>query len=100
MTIDLTDPANVTPESVAALIASVDDSIDRQLRVTKDGKAFLSDTVGNVDIDGLAFRFETWLRGNDYVGKRASDDNEWVQRIYEALRDNWPNPTSTFLDSY
>lgn len=100
MKLDLNRPDQFTLEGVKALIASKDDSRHRQLRVTVDGVAYLSDTVGNADTDGLAFRFETWDAGNDYVGIAASQDEKWVSRIYEALRNNWPNPKSSYLDFF
>lgn len=100
MKLDLNDPAQFTLAGVKALIASKDDSRHRQLRVKKDGIAYLSDTVGNEDTDDLAFRFETWDAGNDYVGNAASEDEAWVSRVYEALRKNWPKPTSSYLDYF
>jgi hypothetical protein len=98
--IDLKDPTQFTLQGVKELIASVDDSEDRQLRVTKSGIAFIYDSVGPEDTDDLAFRFETWNKGNDYLGVAASQDETWVCRIYKALKKNWPTPTSSCLDSY
>ncbi len=100
MKINLNDPQQFTFENVRKLIASKDDSQHRQLRVTKDGIAYLSDTIGNKDIDDLSFRLETWIAGNDYVGEAASDDDKWVEKIYKCLKANWPNPKSTFIDIF
>lgn len=99
-TIDLKDPTQFTLQGVKELIASMDDSENRQLRVTKSGIAFLSDRVGPDGTDDLAFRFETWDAGNGYVGVAASQDEKWVRKIYEALKKNWPTPISSCLDSY
>ena len=63
ITIDLNNPAEFTVDNVARLLASVDDSRHRQLRVTKAGIAFMSDVVAGVDIQDLAFRFPTWYAG-------------------------------------
>jgi hypothetical protein len=53
--IDLTKPDALTHESVARLIASASDRTNTQLRVTKEGVAFISSTdVGADRIDGLA----------------------------------------------
>ncbi len=57
MQIDLKEAGALTLENVRRLIASKDDSRPRQLRVTLDGKAFLSDDYGNKNIDDLLFLF-------------------------------------------
>lgn len=98
MRIDLNKP--FTTQDVADLLASKDDSKNRQLRVTNSGIAFLSDDVGAENIEGLAFRLETWVAGNDYTGVNASNDKEFVGRIERALRDNWPNPNGTYIDYF
>jgi hypothetical protein len=100
MKLDLKNSAQFTLENVRALIASEDDSVNRQLRVTKSGLAFLSDSIALENLDDIAFRFETWVQGADYVGIAASQDETWVSRIYEALKQNWPNPTNTYIDSF
>jgi hypothetical protein len=97
MTINLN---NLTIDDVRQLIASASDETNVQIRVTKDGVAYISTTVGSEDTDGLAFRFETFSAGSDHVGEAASQDDAWVQRIYEALKKNWPNPTSEYIDEF
>lgn len=98
--IDLKVPGALTLQSVAALIGSKDDSAHRQLRVTSNGIAYLSDEVGNLNTTGLAFRLETWSAGNNYVGQRASQDADLVQRVYNCLSSNWPTPSDTYIDVY
>jgi hypothetical protein len=98
MRIDLNKP--FTTQEVARLLASKDDSDHRQLRVTKQGIAFLSDQVGLDNTEDLAFRLETWVAGNGYVGHEAASDVDFVKRIEKALRDNWPEPTATYIDLY
>ena len=98
MKIDLNKP--FTTEDVAQLMASKDDSAHRQLRVTKQGIAFLSDEVGAKNISGLAFRLETWIAGNGYVGPEVTSDAHFVGRIERVLRDNWPNPSDTYIDFF
>lgn len=97
-TIDLKIPEKVTAENVARLIASKDDSTHRQLRVTSDGIAFLSDVIGNNQLEGLAFRLETWIRGNRYSGIDASQDNAFVTTVLNTLVENWPNPKASLID--
>ena len=66
MPIDLKIPGALTHQSVAALLALASDKTNTQLRVTKDGIAFISSTnVGADNIEGLAFRIETWSAGSD-----------------------------------
>lgn len=97
-TIDLKVPKQVTAANVARLLRSKDDSAHRQVRVTTDGIAYLSDVVGNNELVGLAFRLETWIQGNGYVGKEASLDEDWVKTVLELLRENWPKPKANLVD--
>ncbi len=96
MQIDLNQP--FTTKDVKALLASKNDGEHRQLRVSADGIAFLSDVVGNIDTDDLAFSVETWSAGNGYVGQEAANDLNWVNKVEAILRENWPNPTDTFIE--
>ena len=101
MQIDLNAPGGLTLEAVRQLLASASDDEHTQLRVTKDGIAYLSSgVVGGVDIDGLRFRLETWAKGSGYVGRVAASDEVWVMQIYNALKDNWPNPPFDYIDVY
>jgi hypothetical protein len=99
-TIDLNDPAQVTRENVTRLLASVGDEQDWQLRVTSQGIAYLSSAIGNLEIEGLAFRLESWLAGNSYVGADASQDQEWVGRVLGVLQNNRPTPSAALIDHY
>lgn len=97
MQIDLND---FSIENVRALISSGSDDTHTQLRVKPNGIAYLSKVVGNSDVKGLAFRLETWVAGNGYVGLKAAEDDGWVKRIYECLNKNWPTPTDTYIDYF
>ncbi|XAI97248.1 hypothetical protein [Dolichospermum phage Dfl-JY45] len=96
--IDLNDPKDFTRESVAELLASVEDTQNWQLRVTKAGIAYLSEVVGGQDTTSLAFRLETWCANNGYVGAVAAKDEQWVDQVFKDLYDNWPNPTRELID--
>ncbi|SIS09520.1 MULTISPECIES: hypothetical protein [Pseudomonas] len=101
MQIDLNAPDGLTLDAVRRLLASASDDEHTQLRVTKAGIAYLSSgVVGGVDIDGLSFRLETWAKGSGYVGLVAASDEVWVMQIYNALKDNWPNPPFDYIDVY
>ena len=98
MKIDLNNPDDFTKERVRQLIAKGDDSTHTQLRVTKNGIAYLSKEVGAVNIENLAFRLETWVAGNGYVGSDAAKNDKWIDEVYKDLKENWPNPKSTYID--
>ena len=100
MQIDLNNDSEFTEENVGKLIGSVIDDQHWQLRVTNEGIAFLSEKAGNLDTEGIAFRYETWCAKNNYVGFQAQHDKEWVKRIYNSLKQNWPNPNDTFIDDF
>jgi len=101
VTIDLTKPDGLTHESVASLLGSASDGTNSQLRVTKDGVAFISSTdVGANNISGLAFRLETFSAHSDHVGPAAAQDAEWVNRIHKILKNNWPRPSSSHIDLF
>ena len=100
--IDLNNPENLTLAAVRQLLASASDDEHTQLRVTKAGIAYISSgrAVGGVEIDGLLFRLETWAKGSGYVGNVAASDEVWVMQIFNALKDNWPNPPLDYIDVY
>lgn len=68
------------------LIASKDDSQNRPIIVSKKGESYISDEVGNVNIDNLLFRFETLIQGNGYVVIEASNDEKYVKEIFINLK--------------
>jgi len=100
MKIDLTVKGNLNAANVAKLLASKNNMEDCQLRVTQDGIAFLSNDVANINLQGLAFRLETWDCGGGCVGYKASKNTAWVQSILACLNNNWPTPKSTYIDTY
>ena len=98
MTINLNNKDELTLENVKKLIASKDDSKNRQIRISKTGEVYISDEVGNVNIDNVLVRFETLMQGNGYLGIEASNDETYVERIFNDLKENWPNPKSSYID--
>ncbi|MES2869556.1 MAG: hypothetical protein V4749_08295 [Pseudomonadota bacterium] len=101
MQIDLNQPEGLTLDAVRQLLASASDDVHTQLRVTRTGIAYISSgVVGGVDIDGLLFRLETWAAGSGYVGNIAASDEVWVMQIYNAVNENWPNPSFDYIDVY
>lgn len=100
MQIDLSNPENLTLDAVRQLLASASDDGHTQLRVTQGGIAYLSSVTGGRDVEGLRFRLETWAAGSGYVGNVAASDEVWVTQIFNALKDNWPNPPFDYIDIY
>ena len=101
MQIDLNTPDGLTLEAVRLLLASASDDEHTQLRVTQGGIAYISSgVVGGTDIGGLQFRLETWAKGSGYVGLVAASDEVWVMQIFNALKENWPNPPYDYIDVY
>lgn len=100
MQINLNNKNEFTVDKLKELMASEDDSVNTQFRVSKDGILFISKDVGNQNIDDILFRLETNGMGNGYVGKTASENTLWVKRIYKVIKENWPNASSTYIDNY
>lgn len=83
---NVNDPATLTKENVAALLASKDDSEHRQLRVLNDGSVILSDYVGSQRLEGVLVRWETLSEGAGYCGPEAATDETWVAQVLYGLR--------------
>ncbi|NOJ40883.1 hypothetical protein [Bradyrhizobium australiense] len=91
-------PETFTIDAVRELIASKDDSQHRQLRVGEDGHVYLSDVIGNLELEGVRFALTTWLQGNDYVGAQAARDEKWVGDVYKAIDHHWTSGTRGVTD--
>ncbi|WP_292757532.1 hypothetical protein [Methylophaga sp. UBA2689] len=100
MKINLNKPEDFNKKNLAKLIASKDDSQHRQLRVTQLGELYLSDEVGNINIENISFRLETLCAGNNYVGQYAASDEAWIEALYTVIAQNWPSPKSTYIDMF
>lgn len=98
MKIDLN--SDFTLKDVAALLRSATDKEHTQLRVSDKGIAYISNDVGVRNLSGVKFRLGTWAAGNDYVGENAAQDNEWIEKIYRVLKNNWPNPSLDYIDHF
>ena len=96
------DIRHITLNQFRQLLANGDDSHDNQIRVSKDGMVYLSQNViGAEQLEDVAFRFETFDAGNDYVGKEAAKDDEFVKMLYNALKGNWEKGCpNTYIDDY
>ncbi|MCS3689397.1 N-acetyl-beta-hexosaminidase [Bradyrhizobium elkanii] len=98
MKIDLNKPGELTLENVRTLIASKDDSTHRQIRVSNDGFLYLSDDVGNRNLDGVKFRLETLDPFNGYVGADAAKSDSWVESVYRTVKKNRESGFTGYVD--
>jgi hypothetical protein len=39
----------------------------------------------------MQLRFETFLAGNEYVGRDAAADDDWISELFDRLRSEWHN---------
>ena len=90
----------LTQEEFKDLIASADDSVDNQIRVTEEGDIYVSTVVGDMDTDGLRFRFETFEAGEGYVGKDAAKDARYLEGMYEDLKPYWYDGSQGFIEMF
>jgi len=98
--IDLNNPEQFTLDAVRSLLGAGSNAVHNQLRVNRGGIAWLSQVVGGRELDGLAFRLETWAAGSGCVGEQAAADERWVLQVYNVLKVNWPTPSSDYIDLY
>jgi len=98
---------NPTKEELKSLTISRDDEAGHHmLWVSQNGDVYLDMIPPDLTPNGYAkslkdqirFRFETFQQSNDYVGKTAVADAEWMARLYEALVSNWQNGVRGYID--
>lgn len=91
MKLDISKPENLTTENIAKLLGSVDDSVNRQLRVNKNGFAYIVESDEAHQEDEL-YSCPIWIRGNRLTGEAAEKNTGWVADVKEVLEENWPTP--------
>lgn len=100
MRIKVSDPSDFTIENVRKLILLGNDNVTTQFRVTKDGFFFLAENPNTEGLENILFRLESNGAGNGYVGQNGAQDEMWVKRIYDTIKENWRNPTMTYIDIF
>jgi hypothetical protein len=89
---------NPTCAELADLLAGCDDAAaSHVLWVTNSGEVHLDPLPTGVTPAGyerlhekeLKFRWETFHRGNDYVGPNAARDEAWVAKLLAELEHLW-----------
>ena len=97
MRIDLNNPDEFTLANVRQLISSGDAKVATQLKVSWRGWADLVPVGEGNGVDDVAFQFNPWLPEDRKVGPEAAADDQWVLRVYEVLRENWPHPSAQVI---
>ncbi len=108
MNIDLNDPQALTIANVRALLASGRTDIELEIRVTLEGKVFLSDVIGPHGMEGILFRITDMMMDPDdaeFVGPNAAaaSDDGLVRQVLDTLEKNWkhkPSRRSVDLEPY
>ncbi len=92
----------MTLEQFKEIIASGNDEYRNQIRVSTSGDVYLSQgIVGAENLDGVAFRLETFEAGEDLVGEKASKDEEDMTLMYNAIKENWEKGAKrSYLDDW
>lgn len=103
MKINLQNPQEFTFANVRKMLASGNAEIDMEVRVTKDGFAFLSEVTGPEQMEGISFRISDIAMNagdGDFIGPaaRATTDDKLVDQVFRTLKNYWPNPGSTCVD--
>ena len=90
--------SNPTMDDLRALFSSRnDDECHHILWVRNDGEVLLSGVPEELTPVGfeqntpeMEMRYETFVQGNQYVGKGAAQDDAFMERIYKSLVKEWP----------
>jgi len=86
-----------TREQLKTLFSACDDTIGHHvLWVSKNGDVALTPLPNELTLAGfdqtnpdIQLRYETFVRGNGYVGEQAADDERFVDRIFKSLQSEW-----------
>lgn len=99
---------NPTKEQLKALFSACDDTIGHHvLWVAKNGDVALTPHPSELNPVGfdqtnqdLLLRYETFVRGNGYVGQQAAEDKKFVDRIFKSLQSEWATVTEQSTQRY
>src|SRR6266852_2798405 len=87
-----------TKAQLRALLAQGNDRAGNHvLWVAKNGDVHLETVANDLPPAGIGnghpemqLRYETFLKGNEYVGPQAAQEEEWVSQLFESLVREWP----------
>lgn len=89
---------NPTKKQLADLLRHCDDRINHVLWVTRGGDVRVTPLTGTESVAEFErnhpeaqLRFDYFEAGHDYVGPDAALDVGWVEDLFIALTERWPN---------
>jgi hypothetical protein len=88
---------NPTKEELRRLVSQQDDRRGHHvLWVSDSGEVHLSLVPADLTPVGfqqahpeMRLRYETFQRGNEYVGPAAAEDDEWISQLFDHLVKQW-----------
>ena len=104
---DKPNAKDLTVAGLAELLSSVDDELGHHvLWVGDDGVIHLDldPMIGPADYQrqlkaaGMKFRYETYVRGNGYVGAEAARDERWVAELHRDITRDWAAARKGYID--
>ena len=100
MEINLNNPEEFTLEKFIRLVENSDFSFSRQFRVTQEGILYLSTVVGNLQIENLLYRLETCENSESGFSYSDKYDKNIIDRWFNAIKKNFPEPESDYIDNF
>lgn len=99
---------NPTKEQLKTLFSVCDDTAGHHvLWVSRNGDVALTPLPSKTNPVGfdqlnpeLLLRYETFVQGNGYVGQQASEDENFMDRIFKSLQREWSTVTATSAQRY
>lgn len=101
---------NPTKDQFKAILEAADDSAGHNvLWVSSSGDVRIDVLPSGITPAGwegsfptTQLRYETFVRGNGYVGPKAASDPAYVERLYNSLITEWSNrgPDPDFIDMF
>ena len=88
------DIDTLTVHDVQNMLANGNNTHHNQIRVTKDGKVYLSqDIICDEQLENIALRYPTFPAYQDYVGSSFQtpdkDTKLFIHDIFQSLKENW-----------
>lgn len=99
---------NPTKEELKDLFAQCDDKAGHHILWVNNNGDVKIDLLVNIlpakwakdHEDIYKFRLETWIAGNSYTGKSASQNTHWIDRIYKSITQHWAKGTKGYIDVF
>ncbi|WP_156375769.1 hypothetical protein [Methylobacterium sp. Leaf125] len=96
--ININDPQTITYLSVRALIASEEDSADKNIFILSDGSVAILHQIGARSSNVTRVKLELSNGGNRRWGAKAVRDSDWIIKIHDELLRQVPNQHKGFIE--